>query len=188
MSNFGASRTLPVKNRSSKKKTTGIRRLLRYFHLRFLRLRGKPRELALGMAFGIFAGSMPIMPFQIALAVFLALIFKGSKIAAALGTWISNPLNWYFLYYYSYRIGASLLGITHKNGVFASVMESVRNGEDGWIIAGKIMEAGGHMIAAFLIGGLVLGFIIAPPSYFLFLKVFRSLEQWRLRKGKPSSQ
>jgi len=188
MSYSGASRTLPVKNRSNKKKKTGARRFLRYFRLRFLRLRGSPHELALGMAFGIFTGSMPILPFQIALAVFLALIFKGSKIAAALGTWISNPLNWYFLYYYSYKIGAALLGITHTNGVFASVMESVRKAEDGWIIAGKIMQAGGHMIAAFLLGGLVLGLIIAPPSYFLFLKVFRLMEQWRLRKGKPSSR
>ena len=52
---------------------------------------------------------MPILPFQIALAVLLALIFRGSKIAAALGTWISNPLNWYFLYLYSYKIGAAIL-------------------------------------------------------------------------------
>ncbi|MDD5203771.1 MAG: DUF2062 domain-containing protein [Desulfobacterales bacterium] len=174
---------LPAKNRQPKKRTTGIRRFLRYFQLRFIRLRGSPHELALGMSLGIFTGMMPIMPFQIALAVLLALIFKGSKIAAVLGTWISNPLNWYFLYYYSYKIGAAILQLPNTNGVFASVMASVRNGEDGWLIAGKIVNAGGNMIAAFLIGGLVLGLIVAPPSYFVFLKVFRSLEQWRLKRG-----
>jgi uncharacterized protein (DUF2062 family) len=182
MSYSGGSRTLPAKNRLFKKRTTGIRRFLRYFYLRFIRLRGTPHELALGIALGLYAGSMPILPFQIALAVLLALIFKGSKIAAALGTWISNPLNWYFLYYYSYKIGAALLHLPDTNGVFASVMASVRNREDGWIIAGKIMDAGGHMIGAFLLGGLILGLIIAPPSYLIFLKVFRSLEQWRLKK------
>lgn len=183
MSYSGTSSALPAKNKSSKKRTTGIRRFLRYFQLRFIRLRGSPHELALGMALGIFTGSMPVLPFQIVLAVLLALIFKGSKIAAALGTWISNPLNWYFLYYYSYKIGAAILQLPNTNGVFASVMASVRNSEDGWLIAGKIVNAGGHMIAAFLIGGLVLGLIIAPPFYFVFLKVFRSLEQWRLKRG-----
>ena len=183
MSYYGTSSALPANNKPPKKRTTGIRRFLRYFQLRFIRLRGSPHELALGMALGIFTGSMPVMPFQIAIAVLLALIFKGSKIAAALGTWISNPLNWYFLYYYSYKVGAAILQLPNTNGVFASVMTSVRNSEDGWLIAGKIVNAGGNMIAAFLIGGLVLGLVIAPPFYFVFLKVFRSLEQWRLKRG-----
>ena len=86
-------------------------RQIRYYYLRFIRLRGEPHELAMGMAFGIFSGMMPILPFQTALAVALALFFKGSKIAAALGTWVSNPLNWYFLYYYSYKLGALIYNL-----------------------------------------------------------------------------
>ncbi len=157
-------------------------RVTRYLYLRFIRLRGQPHELALGMAIGIFAGSMPIMPFQIALAVALALVFKGSKIAAALGTWISNPANWYFLYYYSYKIGAWILKLPRSNEVFASILASARQGESGMVIMGKIMDAGGHMIAAFLLGGLVMACVTGPISYFLFLKVFRALEQWRKRR------
>ena len=61
-------------------------RQLKYYYIRFLRLRGEPHELALGMAIGVFSGMMPILPFQIALAVTLALLFKTSKITAALGT------------------------------------------------------------------------------------------------------
>lgn len=183
MSYFEAGGLLSGKSNPSSKRGSRARRILRYLYLRFIRLRGHPHELALGIAFGIFAGSMPILPFQIAVAVLLALIFKGSKIAAALGTWISNPLNWYFLYYYSYKIGAAILQLDQTNGVFSSVMASVHNQEDGWIIAGKIMDAGGCMIAAFLIGGLVLGFIIAPPSYFIFLKIFQALERWRQQRG-----
>jgi uncharacterized protein (DUF2062 family) len=175
-------------NRSGNRRGSGPRRTLRYLHLRFIRLRGRPHELALGMAFGIFTGSMPIMPFQIALAVALALVFKGSKIAAALGTWISNPANWYFLYYYSYKIGAWILKLPHTNEVFRSVMASARQGEDAMIILGKIMDAGGSMIAAFLLGGLVLGAMTGPTSYFIFLKIFQKMEQWRQRKGGPRWQ
>jgi uncharacterized protein (DUF2062 family) len=175
--------SLHREHRSGNRRGSGLRRMLRYLHLRFIRLRGRPHELALGMAFGIFTGSMPIMPFQIALAVTLALVFKGSKIAAALGTWISNPANWYFLYHYSYKIGAWVLKLPHTNEVFRSIMASARQGEDAIIIIQKIVGAGSSMVAAFLVGGLILGFLFGVPSYFIFLKIFQSLERWRERKG-----
>ncbi len=157
-------------------------RQIRYFYLRFIRLRGEPHELALGIAFGIFAGMMPIMPFQIALAVTLALLFKASKITAALGTWVTNPLNWYFLYYYSYKIGASILGIPGKSKIFSSVMASIRQGEEAMAIIGKIMGAGGAMVSAFLVGGIVMGVIAAIPSYFIFLRFFQFLRTWRRQR------
>lgn len=165
-----------------------LKRRLRYYYLRFIRLRGNPHELALGMSFGIFAGLMPILPFQTAVAVVLALAFKGSKITAALGTWISNPANWYFLYYYSYTIGASVLGVRgHQGAIFSSIMTSVRLREDGMVIAQKIMEAGGLMAASFLTGGLVMATIGAIPSYFIFLFIFKKIRVWRdARKGRKN--
>ncbi|MBN2125934.1 MAG: DUF2062 domain-containing protein [Deltaproteobacteria bacterium] len=160
-------------------------RQLKYYYLRFVRLRGEPHELALGMALGIFSGCLPIMPFQIALAVTLALFFKGSKITAALGTWISNPLNWYFLYYYSYKIGAWILGLSGKNKVFSSVMTSLRNGDEAMVVIAKITGAGGAMIAAFLIGGIILGLAAATPGYFIFLRFFQGVRKWRQKRRRP---
>ncbi len=159
-------------------------RQIKYYSLRFIRLRGKPHELALGLAFGIFSGLLPIMPFQTALAVALALFFKASKITSALGTWISNPLNWYFLYFFSYKIGASILGLPEKSRIFSSVMASLRNGEDAMVVIGKITGAGSAIISAFLIGGGVMGFIFAIPSYFIFLKIFQLIESWRKGRSK----
>ncbi len=158
-------------------------RQLRYYYLRFLRLRGEPHELALGVAFGVFAGMMPIMPFQIAVAVALALWFKGSKITAVLGTWISNPLNWYFLYYYNYKLGAFFLGIKGNNKVFSTVMSAIKSGGEPMAIVGMIFEASGMGIAAFLIGGLVMGFVAAVPVYFVFLPIFTRIRIWR-RAGR----
>jgi uncharacterized protein (DUF2062 family) len=156
-----------------------LKRQIRYYYLRFTRLRGDPRDLALGMSFGIFTGMMPIMPFQMALAVALALLFKGSKITAALGTWISNPLNWYFIYYFSYKLGAFVLRLEGHRQMFTAIMTAVRTGEDGLIVAQKIMAAGGFMGAAFLTGGLILGVVTAVPSYFIFLFIFRRIQEWR---------
>lgn len=163
-----------------------LKRLIRYYYLRFIRLRGEPHELALGMSFGIFTGMMPIMPVQMALAVALALVFKGSKLTAALGTWVSNPLNWYFLYYYSHKLGAYVLGMEGQQGpLFSSIMTSVRLGEDGIVIAEKILAAGELMVASFLTGGLIMAIGTAIPSYFIFLFIFRKIRAWReSRRGR----
>jgi uncharacterized protein (DUF2062 family) len=157
-------------------------RQIKYYYLRFIRLRGEPHELALGVTLGIMIGVMPIMPFQTALAVTLAIFFKGSKITAALGTWVSNPLNWYFLYYFSYKIGAWMLGLSEKLRGFTSVMEAIQRGEETMVIVGKFAGAGSAIISAFLLGGLVMASALAIPSYFIFFRVFSFIRSWRRQR------
>ena len=159
-----------------------LQRQLKYYYLRFVRLRGDPHELALGIALGVFIGLMPVIPFQTALAVTLAIFFKGSKITAAIGTWISNPLNWYFLYYASYKLGAFILRLPERKSAFASIVtaiESCQGIQDIMIIVAKFLGAGGAFVAAFLLGGLIMGIAFAPPAYLLFLKFFTAVKRWR---------
>ncbi len=164
-----------------------FQRQIKYYYLRFIRLRGEPGELALGIALGIFSGMMPILPFQTALGVALAILFRGSKITAAIGTWVSNPFNWYFLYYYSYKLGAHILGLPEQNAVFSSVMTAIQSGEESMVILREILGAGGIFISTFLLGGLVMGLAVAPPSYFLFLYIFKRIRVWRQsKKGKQN--
>jgi len=92
-------------------------RQFRYIYLRLIRLRGQPHELALGMALGIFIGMTPTIPFHTIVAIALALSFKASKITAALGTWICNPLTIYFIYNYCYKIGSLILGFDQQHKV-----------------------------------------------------------------------
>lgn len=153
-------------------------RQFRYIYLRVIRLRGHPNELALGMAFGIFIGMMPIIPFQTALALALAIAFKASKITAALGTWISNPVTIYIIYKYCYKIGSFILGYDHNTKILAPVIEAIYNGEVLNSII-KILSAEGIIIAAFLLGGIVLGIIFAVPSYFMFFYFFKTFISWR---------
>lgn len=161
-----------------------FKRQLRYYYLRFIRLKGEPNELAFGMALGVFAGMMPIMPFQIALAVTLAMLLKGSKITAAIGTWISNPLNWYFIYLYDYKLGAWILGVPERKALFSSIIQAIKSGHGPLVIVSKILEAGGSFAAAFLLGGLILGLILVPPTYFFFLRFFRYVKQWRQERRR----
>jgi uncharacterized protein (DUF2062 family) len=154
-------------------------RQIKYYYLKLIGLRDEPHELALGMALGVFAGMMPIIPVQTALAVTLALFFKASKITAALGTWVSNPLNWYFLYYYSYKLGTSLLGLPERKAIFSSIMTAMKSGEAPMVLVAKIIRAGGTIVAAFLVGGFIMGIVSGPLSYLVSFHFFKYLKAWR---------
>ncbi|MFC1863766.1 DUF2062 domain-containing protein [Thermodesulfobacteriota bacterium] len=166
-------------------------RVLKYYFIRFLRIKGEPHELAIGMALGIFSGMMPVIPFHMVLAVALALVFRVSKITAALGCWVSNPLTWAGIYYFNYKIGAGILGLSGNNRDFSSIMETLKHPEEGVNIIISTISAGSPIVGAFLIGGVIMGIITGFPSYFIFLKVFRVIKTWRekrralkqLRKG-----
>jgi len=155
-----------------------LNRRFRYFYLRFIRLRGSPHELALGMAFGIFAGMTPIMPFHMVVAVALALVFKASKIASGAGTWICNPLTIYPIYKYCYHIGSSILGLDPNKVILSSVAETIHAGDLMYMTA-AIVGAGGKAAAAFMLGGMVLGLAFGIPSYFIFLYFFGAFITWR---------
>ena len=157
-------------------------RRLKYYYLRFMRLRGEPHELALGIAIGVFCGMMPILPFQIALAVAIALLFKVSKITAALGTWVSNPLNWYFIYLYDFKLGAYLLGVEGGNESLKSVMASISRGDEMAVIWGKLFSSGITLVSTLLVGGVLIGAVVATPTYFIFLRIFQKIREWRQKR------
>jgi uncharacterized protein len=165
------------------------RKKLKYLYVRLLRLKGEPHELALGMAIGVFAGMMPILPFQIALAVAIALCFRASKITAALGTWISNPLNWYFVYLLDYKIGAYLLGLEGGYEIIKSVMASIYRHDEISVIWNTLFSSGFAIVSALLIGGIITGIVAAVPSYFISIWVFQKIKIWRQkRKGKKAAR
>lgn len=58
-------------------------------------------------------------------------------------------------------------------------MEAVRQGEEGMDLVRKILGSGGSIIAAFVLGGIILGLLVAPLTYPVFLKVFRGIHTWR---------
>ena len=76
---------------------------------------GSPAERARGLAFGIFAGCFPFFGLQTILGIALASLFKGNRILAAIGTWISNPITYIPLYFFNYEIGCWVLGDKVEN-------------------------------------------------------------------------
>jgi len=160
-----------------------VHRRLRFIYLKIIRLRGHPHELALGMAFGVGIGMMPIIPIHMITAVALAVLFGASKITAAAGTWICNPVTVFPIYKYCYEIGVFILGFDYRTTLFVPVTEAIGSGE--YLAATQTILSGGSMaVASFLFGGLVLGLVFSVPSYFLSYYFFTKLSAWR-KSRKP---
>jgi hypothetical protein len=152
------------KLRGSKK---SIRRRLEYFYWRLVRLQGRPEALARGLACGVFAGLFPFFGSQTVLAILLALIFRGNKILAAVGPWISNPLTSVPIYAFNFQVGKWLLhDPTPTDMSFQSWQE--------------VIKLGTEIFWPLFIGCSAVGFVCAILSYFLGL--------WLIYKVRASNQ
>jgi uncharacterized protein (DUF2062 family) len=161
-----AQRLRPIK---SKRKPLNLARFLRYWYIRLVRLQGHPKEIARGLALGAFAGWFPLFGLQMALAVFLAILFRGNKLAAAAATWISNPLTSLPIFAFNYKIGEWLLNfhnIPLKSSGFSINLQY-------W---SKFMELGWEFMTVMFLGSFVVGAIAAVVVYFLSLRLLR---RWR---------
>ena len=139
-------------------------------YIRQLReLRGKPHEISLGMAIGVFIAITPTIPFHTVLAVLLAALLRGSKLAAALGVWLSNPLTIPLFYYGSYQLGRFVLRLPELSlPPDYSVLSMVR--------------LSGRVTVAMLHGGVLLGILPAVAAYFLTYR-FTSSRRFQGKRG-----
>ena len=148
------------------------KRNLRFLYLRLLRLKGKPQEVAGGVAIGVFVGMTPTVPLHTVLAVLIALILKKSKLAAALGVWVANPFFLPFIYLLDYKVGQVLTGATPPSLEMSnfSVPHLVRL---GWDISYPL-----------LLGGTVTGLLCAIPSYFITKRIILLYQAKRRQIGR----
>jgi hypothetical protein len=145
------------------------KRRLRYLYLKFIRLRGHPKELARGLAAGVFAGMFPLFGLQTLIGVAIALRIKGNPLMAAGGTWISNPLTYLPIFAFNYKVGCWIMG--RGDGNPFTDLESLQS----WL------DTGTEVGIALLLGSFVMGLIFAPLSYFVGLPLIRRARK-RYRK------
>lgn len=143
------------------------RRLLRE-RVRLLRSRGAPAEIAGGMAVGLFVAVLPIilqMPVAIAFAELLRRLFRVrlSRVAAAAGVWLTNPLTSPPIYGLCYLLGRPfarmLLPASQHLGAEAGVAELSLSSLSG---AGAL-----EVLLGLVIGSVLLGIPLAWGGYHL---------------------
>jgi len=130
------------------------------WYQRLISLKGKPRDLAFGLAIGVFIGVTPTIPFHTLLIVLLCFVLKKNITAAYLGSWlISNPLTIPFFYVSQYRLGKFLLGNGYPRCLVPeySLLHLIQRGWD--------------VILPLLAGGFIMAPFFAVPTYFIAHKI-----------------
>ena len=135
-----------------------IKSKIKYWINRTKALNGEPRYVAMGMAVGIFVAATPTIPFQTFIAVTMAFILRGSKSAAAIGVWLSNPITLPVFYLASYKTGALLLGISNDTDITGQTKTG-------------LLKLGFDISIAAMTGGIVIGIILAILAYFITRKI-----------------
>jgi len=131
---------------------------LRQLVARLKELEGDPHHIAMGMAIGVFISVTPTIPFHTILAVAMAFVLRGSKIAAAIGVWFSNPVTVPFFYLGSYKVGTILLC---RSSTFNPEYESIT----------ELLNLGIVVTGAMIVGGAILGFLPGVAVYFITRRV-----------------
>jgi uncharacterized protein (DUF2062 family) len=134
-----------------------LKRQLRYFYLRFVRIRAHPKDIARGMAMGLLLGMTPTYGFQMFLAVLLASILKENKIAPLLGVQITNPLSFPVIYAMNYEIGLFILGRT--DGIIMPATFELR----------PLIRMSMDIFLPLWVGGFAVGIVAAIIGYFVTL-------------------
>ena len=135
---------------------------------RFLKIRGKPREIARGFALGLFVGMTPFFGLHTVIAVPLAALFKWNKISAAISVWFTNAATAPIIYSITYLVGARILGIqkgfnwTDINSFSAVYQLILKTPEIVW---------------AMIVGGVVLGLPLSIAGYYIIFLILKRYQE-----------
>jgi len=155
-----------------------LKRMFRFWYLKLLRIRDNPHNVAMGLSLGVFVGCLPIIPLQTVTALVLAFLLRCSKLAAALGTWITNPLYAPFVYYGMYLLGRTIIPVGKKE--FEPEELTLLN----------IVNLGWDFLLLMLAGGIVVGLVLAFLTYAVSVRmvyVYRRKRALRikLKRSRP---
>ena len=151
----------PIKNR--------LKQRLHDFIERAKKLQGDPHYIAVGMAIGVFVAITPTIPFHTAIALALAFVLRGSKPAAVIAVWVSNPVTIPIFYLGCYKVGNFILGNSIPfDPKYESLSELAKLGMDATI--------------AMMVGGVILGIVPGIAAYFITRKIFTTLRTRRAEK------
>lgn len=146
---------------------TRTKRLTRYWYLRIIRQNASARNIALGLALGVFIGALPIIPFQTIAVVALAFLFRTNKLSAWLATCYSNVFTMVPFYSFLFVVGKLVVpfeGVTF-DPAHLSMKELIATGWDAFLV----MTA----------GGVVFGVVAAALTYFVSLQAVRRYRKLR---------
>ncbi|MEA3241065.1 MAG: DUF2062 domain-containing protein [Pseudomonadota bacterium] len=124
-----------------------------------------PATIARGVAVGLFVAFSPLLGLHTFLAIFLAFLVRGNRLASLLASWICNPLTMIPILYFDFKVGEILLSssIPFPEGIHTLKDIVHARSQVVWPLL-----VGGHLI------GLVLGLASIPVINFLVVHLRRN--------------
>ena len=119
-----------------------------------------PHKIALGLALGIFIGFVPVMGIQMGVVLPFALLFRGNKVAAVTGVWITNPVTVVPIYFVNYLVG--LWFTPYKHLTWDNFADKFSN-----IDTSTFLKLGAELLVPLFVGGAVIGVVTGIPTYFV---------------------
>ena len=127
------------------------------------------KTIAKAFAIGFFCAFLP-MPAHTLLVAILAVLFSANVLLSILIVWVNNPITMVPIYYFTYKLGASIMGIEID--------------PDFEFSFGYLMDNFGATTIALWIGGIVVSIVSAILGYFTIItiytyKAFKRVKRWK---------
>lgn len=160
-----------------------MKKRLRYAWVRFLRSEGAPREIAGGLALGLFVAMLPIMGAQMVVSVAVAEVLrrlfgvKLCRVSAAAGVWLTNPLTAAPLYGLCWVVGRPVARLLLPSQMLAG--EGVSLSIHNLGAAGPFLL---ELVLGLTLGGILFGVPIAFIGYKVALKAVVRYQERRAHR------
>ena len=145
---------------------------------RMMRERQPPSFIARGWAIGMFYGCTIPFGFQLIISIPTAILLKGSKIGATVGTFITNPVSIFFIYPAQTFVVNRLL--------FRGSLTYAKLAGTEWTWV-AVRRLGAEVMASFFLGGFLLAIVLTPLAYFSVKRIViraRALRERRARRKR----
>lgn len=167
-----------------------LKKKWRQGYVRLLKSPGAPGEIAFGMGLGLFIAMLPIMGMQMPIAVAVAEVIRRltgvrmSRVAAAAGVWLTNPVTFIPIYIVCFIIGAPFLQWIFPDAAVISIADCkaiLMAATESWTapqVDGSLKSKVVGCFVAMTIGGVILG---VPIALFGYRFTLRAAERYQAR-------
>ena len=141
----------------------------------------QPDRVAKGVALGLFIGWLPLVGIQTVIAIVLCWPLRANFAASVPGVWLSNPLTMVPMYLLNNWVGSLFYGrrisLAEMKEIWDTVAEYGLLGIDDatMYLLTKVWD----ITAPMLVGGVLIGLVVAIPGYFLSLKAANAINKRR---------
>ncbi len=170
--------------------------LYRVFLKKLLQLEDTPESIAWGASLGMFVAWTPTVGIQMIIIGVINTLFRVNRLAGIVMVYISNPLTLLPIYYLDYVVGAFLIGKgdTISREQFSQIIPATSDGVFDYFVRffTGLLELGWDVALPTLLGGAVIGLVLAIPTYPLtkrFIERERAfVAKLRARRAKKKAE